>query len=354
MKIAFLSPGNSIHTVKWVNEISFRGHEVFLITMHPPKELLNKGINCINLPFSAPAGYYLNGPILKRILNKIKPDILNTHYASGYGTLARLSGFHPSLLSVWGSDVFDFPFQSRMTLRLIRKNLEEADFIASTSHVMQKQTESILKTPKEIAVTPFGIDCKQFSPMGNNRNNEKLRIGTVKSLAPKYGISCLIEAFNLAVKKGLKNAELVLVGGGPQENELKELTINLGIDKYVSFVGAVPHSEVPRWLNSFDIYVALSQSESFGVAILEASACELPVIVSNVGGLPEVVVNRETGFIVGREDNEAAAAKILELVNNNELRSNMGHKGRNFVLKNYEWSCCVDKMECLYERIISR
>ena len=354
MKLAFLAGHSSIHTVKWVNEMAYRGHEVHLITMHPGTEELHQNIRVHKLPFTPPHGYYLNTWHLRRLLHQINPDILNTHYASGYGTLARLSGFHPNLLSVWGSDVFDFPYESTMKMRIMQKNLSAADRIASTSNIMKRQTEAIYKPDKEIAVTPFGVDCDKFRPMAIGRDETKLRIGTVKKMAPKYGIATLIEAFALLKKQYQGDVELVLVGGGPEEDNLKLLAQKLDVDSHVDFVGLIPHHTVPEYLNSFDIYVALSalDSESFGVAVIEASACGVPVVVSDAGGLPEVVVDGETGFIVPRNNPEDAAERFLRLLRNSQLRKEMGKAGRQFFLENYEWRENADRMERLYEIII--
>ena len=352
MKLVFLGP-RTVHTVKWANEMARRGHEVYLLTLHNSNEPLEPTVKFIELPLKPPFGFYLNAPFLKYLLKKIKPDLLNTHYASSYGTLARLSGFHPNLLSVWGSDVFEFPYLSKFNMRLIRKNICEADRVASTSKIMKRQVESLWRPKSDITVTPFGIDCSKFSPVSEKGSRSgKLRIGTVKSLSPQYGIMYLIKAFALAKDNGLKDAELCIVGGGSQEKELKKLTFELGIQNDLRFTGSVPSSEVPQWLNSFDIYVALSIQESFGVAVLEASACNLPVIVSNAGGLPEVVVDGVTGFIVPTKDYKTAAEKILEMSQDPELREKLGKKGREFVVRNYEWSECANVMEQLYREVI--
>lgn len=352
MKIAFLAGHSSIHTVRWVNEMAARGHDVHLITMHPGKEELNENVKVYNLPFKPPLGYYLNTWRVKKLLRQIQPDILNTHYASGYGTLARLSGFHPNLLSVWGSDVFDFPFQSKLKLKIMQKNLKAADRVASTSNIMKRQTESIYKPDCDIAVTPFGVDCERFKLIDVDKDPNKVIIGTVKKMASQYGISTLIEAFALVKSRVDKEIELILVGGGPQEEELKQLTKVLGVEANVRFIGPVPHYEVPKWLNMFDIYVALSESESFGVAIIEASACEKPVVVSDAGGLPEVVIDGKTGYIVPRNNPEKAAEKIEILINDEILRKKMGRAGRVFVLENYDWKENADRMEALYKEVV--
>lgn len=346
MKIAFLA-SQSVHVIKWTNEMARRGHEVHLITMHRGGEVPVADVKIHKLPVAAPLGYFLNFLPLKSILKKIQPDILNVHYASGYGTLARLSSFHPVVLSVWGTDVYDFPYESKWKMKTIIRNLKYADQIASTSYCMRDQVRNLVIPNKKIKITPFGVDCIKFKPDGM-KSKTKFRVGTVKTMEKRYGIDRLIEAFALACQNGLSDAELILVGGGEKIQSLKGLVKKLNIINQVKFIGPVPHNEVPQWLNSFDVYVALSRSESFGVAIVEASACGVPVIVSNVGGLPEVVSDGKTGYIVAEGDIEAVAERILLLQSEKAHREYLGKQGRQFVLDNYEWYENADRMEKVY------
>lgn len=356
MKIALLSGMSSIHTIRWANAFCSIGHEVHIISIQKPIEPPCDSVNVHMLPFSAPMGYYLNVFALKSLLKKIHPDATSVHYASGYGTLARLANCHPYVLSVWGSDVYDFPEKSKWHASLIRKNLLAADKVCSTSHVMARQTHKTCPNLpiEQIAITPFGVDTTIFFPVPGGRDDNYITIGTVKSLAPKYGIDVLLKSFSYAYKKlreeNLSLAEkmrLMIIGSGPQEKELKKLSELLGISKKCVWKGRVPHGEVPRFLNKLDIYVALSRldSESFGVAIIEASACGVPVVVSDAGGLPEVVVAGETGFIVKRESSVEAGEKILKLIKNTELRKIMGEKGVKNVKLLYEWHSNTLKLE---------
>lgn len=349
-----LAAGNSIHTIKWVNALAKRGHEVHLVTMHKPVEVLYENVFEHVLHFSHPVGYYLNVFFLRKLLNELMPDLLHTHYASGYGTLARLCGYKPMLLSVWGSDVYDFPEESCLKEYTLRKNLASAERISSTSHCMKIQTEKYIKPKLPIEVIPFGVDTEVFCPQPN-RDTDKITIGMVKKMAPKYGPKYLIEAF-ASINNKYPNSRIILVGGGPQEEELKRLADNLGIAENCIFVGSIPHEDVPNWLNRFDIYCAPStlDSESFGVAVIEASACGLPVIVSRVGGLPEVVQENKTGIIVPPKDVNALVQALETLIKNKELRMSMGEAGRVFVQQHYDWKFCVDKMEQLYYQIIEK
>jgi len=147
---------------------------------------------------------------------------------------------------------------------------------------------------------------------------------------------------------------LLIVGDGPQLNELKSLTEELKIDGNVNFTGFIKNKIIPEYLNRMDIYVAMSRmkSESFGVAIVEASACSLPVIVSDIGGLPEVIENGITGFLVESENVDAVSKALIKLIKDKNLREKMGNSGRKFVREKYEWSKCTEIMKSIYDRLM--
>ena len=357
MKLLMLAPASVIHTQRWVEALHGRGIQMVLATQHDPASWqAPAGVKVVRLPHCGTAGYFRNVPALKRLLRDERPDLLNAHYASGYGTTAALAGFRPWLLSVWGSDVYDFPYEARLKGWLLRRNLRCADAVASTSDAMARQVRRLVPDIGPVAVTPFGIDTQRFTP--EPQPHQGIVIGTVKTLAPKYGIDLLLRAFAhvLSVAAPRTVLSLVIVGDGPQRVELEALSETLGIEDHVRFVGAVQHAEVPQWLNGFDLYVAASRldSESFGVAVLEASACGLPVVVSDVGGLPEVVVQGETGCVVAREDVAALAQAIQRLVAAPELRRRFGAAGRERVLARYGWPYSVDAMLRCFDEVVAR
>lgn len=363
MIICLLSGASSIHTVRWANGLSSLGHVVHVITQHPIVDPFDSAVRVHLYPFRGVWGYFTMVPSVRRLLQKIKPDLVNAHYASGYGTTARLVGYHPWVLSVWGSDVYDFPHKSPLHKWLVKKNLRSADQVASTSYCMADETRTLTPELKNIAITPFGVDLSAFFGLQAELpvKKRKIVIGTVKTMKPKYGIDTLIKAYSALVDR-LKvtgsdiELELRLVGGGDQIPELQALAESLGVADSVNFVGQVSHIEVPKQLTKLDIYVALSRldSESFGVAILEASAAGRPVVVSDAGGLPEVTVEGETGFVVPREDPEAAANVLEKLVWDSELRYQMGVAGQRHVAEHYSWDLSIKTMLSMYEKTIQK
>lgn len=362
MKIALLSGASSIHTARWANGLQAAGHEVHVISQHPRTETFTPGVQVHLSPFRGTAGYFTMAPKVRRLLKQLQPDIVNAHYASGYATTARLVRYRPWVLSVWGSDVYDFPYKSPLHHWLIHTNILSADAVASTSLCMAEQVRAIAPMVEAIAITPFGVDLSAFQ--GSNPTSQarpgRWVIGTVKTMAERYGIDTLIEAFALLLHK-LTNTNtqlanqlhLRLVGGGPQTTALQHLVQDLGIADRVEFIGQVPHAQIPQTLAGMDIYVALSRSESFGVAILEAGAAGRPVVVSDAGGLQEVTVHGLTGIVVPREHPQAAADAMEQMLLNAELRQQMGRAAQLHVAKHYSWPACIRMMENFYERTVT-
>jgi glycosyltransferase involved in cell wall biosynthesis len=364
MKILLLSDANSPHTIKWATSLALRDIDILILSLNKYvvdeyNKYKNIKIKTLNEKVTKKEGSilklkYLKAlPLLKKIIKEYNPDILHAHYASSYGLLGALTGFHPFIISVWGTDIFSFPKKSIQHKELLKFNLKKADKILSTSHVMAKETS--LYTNKEIEVTPFGIDINQFKPMEFESLFDKkdIVIGTVKTLEEKYGIEYLIRAFKIVSDKYSDlPLKLLIVGGGSLENKLKNLAKQLQIDNNTIFTGKVPYNEVPKYQNMLTISVSVSDSESFGVAVLEASACEKPVVVSNVGGLPEIVKDEVTGIVVPPKNAEKTAEAIEKLILNKDLRVKMGKAGRKRVIELYNWDKCVDNMVKIYEDIL--
>ncbi len=210
---------------------------------------------------------------------------------------------------------------------------------------------------KKIKLTPFGIDVNKFRSFETRGffDSADIVIGTIKSLEYRYGIDYLLKTFAIIKTEfNALNVKLLIVGTGVQEAYLKKLSEELGINSDTVFAGYINYSEIPRYHNMIDIFCALSLEESFGVSILEACACEKPVVVSDAGGLPEVVEHKKTGLVVKRKDPQLAAEAISTLIKDECLRKTLGKNGRKKVITEYKWEDSVAKMVTIYNEIINK
>ncbi len=369
IKILILGDSNSPHILRWAKSLRNAGCKINIFTLHVPDDNLYNGTPDIGL-YTVNISRKIQGKKetniskliylqavkkLKELIIDLKPDILHSHYISSYGLIGALTSFHPYIVSVWGADIYNFPNISFIHKIMIKYSLKKADKILSTSYAMAIQTKKF--TAKNVEVTPFGIDINKFKPMKNEiiNENKSIVIGTIKKLEKKYGIEYLIRAFKLVKDKFPSlSLKLLIVGEGSLEGKLKKVVEELQIESSTEFTGFVNHDNIVKYHNMLDIFLSLSieDSESFGVAVLEASACEKPVIVTNVGGLPEVVIDGETGFVVENKNIQAASKAIIKLLKNKILRDSIGKAGRQHVVKNFNWNDNVNQMINIYKQLI--
>jgi glycosyltransferase involved in cell wall biosynthesis len=213
--------------------------------------------------------------------------------------------------------------------------------------------ETAKYTTKKIFVTPFGVDLTKYTIKARDNSPKTITIGIVKSLEKTYGISLLLKAFKLLIEsKPEKELKLLVVGGGSQYKRLKKLAKELSITKYVTFNGPANPDEIVNFHNLMDIEAYPSEQESFGVSAVEASACGNPVIVTNVGGLPEIIEHDVSGIIVNKNDHTQLYEALHKLVINDKLRSEMGKSGRSRVEQLYDFEKNLDTMIGIYKSVL--
>lgn len=357
MRICFVGPANSAHIIKWCKYFVSRQHEVHVVSFYPSTidhvnvhSLGNQDLSEASI--FKKARYLLLSRRLKYVVDSIAPDIINVHRASSYGLVTALSGLKNYILSVWGSDIFDFPKRGLIHQMLVMYSLSKASYLFSTSKVMAEETSKY--TNKEIVITPFGVDLELFSPIHRNRHDQTFTISIVKGLSHTYGISDLLHAYAL-VRKALPKApmELQIAGKGVDEASLKQLARSLGISNEVKWLGFISQENASKiWANS-DLAVIPSIQESFGVSAIEAQASGVPLIVSDAPGLIEVTDVGNSSIVVPRSSPEDISKAIIDLYNDDEKRRKMGIAGRSYVERDYEYSACFSRIERIYELLLS-
>lgn len=364
IKVLLLADPSSSHIIKWANSLYDSGLEVSIFSMSKYEQLqFNPGIMIESFKIPEwikwkPDGnllkslYLLALPKLKKIIKQNSPIILHAHSASSYGLLGALSSYKPFLISVWGNDVYNFPRKSDLLRKILEFNLSRADKIFSTSSNMAKETRKYSKV--DVEVINFGVDTNIFKPTLEKEyfSQNDIVIGTIKSLEPKYGIFDLVDAFNLLKEKFPSvSLKLLIVGRGSLEKELNDYIKRLKLTESTVITGFIPFNKIPQMHNTLDIMVATSveDSESFGVSVLESSACGRPVVVTNVGGLPEVVEDDVTGKIIPPKRPDILAKELEKLILNIKLRKDMGSAGRMRVVEKFNWKNNVEQMIINYK-----
>ena len=351
MRICIVAPADNYHTIKWCKWFSAHNHDVHVISFSNG-DIPNVNVHFINAGVDVEGNdwqklkYLLQAKKIKNIINDIKPSIISVHYATSYGTVMALSGLKGYVLSVWGSDVYDFPNKSFIHKMMLKFSLKKAGYIFSTSKAMADETRKY--TNKKIFVTPFGVDMKLFAPDKRSRKNldDYFVVGTVKALRPKYGIDYLLKAVKIANMRDQGSSIIVrIAGSGPNEGEYRTLAEQLKLN--VEWLGFISQEQAAEEWANMDVAIIPStlESESFGVSAVEAEACGVPVIISDIPGLMEATKPGVTSVVVKRCDEYELANAIIELKNKPEQRMSMGKAGREYVLANFEVNDCFRRIE---------
>ena len=363
MKILLLADANSIHTIKWVESLHKHELNILVFSLFKPtddvaKKYQNWGISLISadlqskirnlrVPNISKLNYLTAFRLLKKTMNAFGPDIIHAHYASSYGVLGYISNFKPFILSVWGSDVYDFPQKNQLNKWLLKKVIHSANTVCSTSEAMK----AVIATQFDrfdVQVIPFGIDTNVFTPA--LKSPHQFTVGTVKSIEAHNGIDCLLDAADILINK-YHNTQIhfLIVGQGSLLEEMKGKTRHLGLDNYVKFAGYIPHENIVEYHQKLSVFISVSTRESFGVSVLEAAACGIPAITSNVGGLPEVNQDNYTGYVIPPNDPEKLASLIFKLFKDKNLKNRMEENTRERVIKQFNWNENVAQMINVYQ-----
>jgi glycosyltransferase involved in cell wall biosynthesis len=351
MKIALLAALASKHTQKWYRELTARGLDVHVITAHPADDC---GIPAVRVDSGQGLKRLFTAGAVSDHVKYLKPDIVHAYYATSYGFWAARTSHHPLVISVWGSDIAVTPRKSLAARILTSYSLNRADAVCATSNYLKEETCQMFKgVSKKIEVIPFGVDTDLFKPGEPKENGQKrLVLGSARTLERTYGLDVLIRAFRDVLPEH-PYARLRIAGDGSARRELQNLAKSLSLMDRTEFLGDLAEAEMPEFLRSLDIAVLPSRLESFGVAAVEALACGIPVIGSNIGGIPEILGNGECGSLVEPDSVDALSKAIIELAEDTSLRKLLSERGRIRVEEKYRLTSTTDMQMTLYQRLLS-
>jgi len=363
--LAIVSLGDNIHTIRWANSFAERDWDVTIISTNNKKNVHHRQHPNIKIFTLDEYVKFEGSSLIKRIqqyrslkrkLKGEKYDIIHAHFISHYTYF--LTGLNNLIISLWGKDIiWDYSYKEPIIKKMIKKAiLKRVNYISTTSNFLKHTAISYFKnSEKKIRVIPFGVKMEYFVPSREKLSSQNVKLVFIKHLEVKYGPMILLEAFKKVVSEN-NNIELILVGDGSLRKDVLDFVEKNNLQSKVHYRGKVSHEEIISALDESDIFVMPSvfQSESFGVAAIEASAMELPIIVTRVGGVPEVIVDHKTGLLIEPNKTEELKNAIEWLIENKEKAKQMGKYGRIFTKNNYSWDENVNQMHDYYNYIISQ
>lgn len=349
-------------------ELAERGHSVHFISYALPTRLCKLDerikfheVEMFDYPLFefAPYDLALASKIIE-VAEAEEIDVMHMHYAIPHATAAYLARqmylprrYLPFVTTLHGTDI-TLVGTRRSFLPITRFSIAQSDAVTAVSRYLAEETCRAFGHC-DVEVIPNFINSHEYCRRPNSSLRATLAppaqpiIIHVSNFRPVKRIGDCIHALAL-IRKSIP-ARLVMCGDGPERKMAEALAAEYGLTEEVVFVGQVPN--ISEYLGVADLLLLPSETESFGLAALEAIASEVPVIATRVGGLPEVVVNGKHGFLVDVGDTEAIADRAIELLGNEELRREMGRKGRAWALDEYNTERVIPQYVALYERVIS-
>ncbi len=369
MTILLLGNAKSIHTLRWAGYFSRKGYNVHLITYGSPicEDVQGVKINLIGRSLPIKLGRIntlINLPIAvwqtRRIIKKIKPDILNAHYATSYGQLAVLSGFRPFILTAWGSDILIAPKESWIVKKVVSWVLFKAKIITCDAEHMKKAIIKLGAKPDKVRIIYFGVDTEKFKP---GEKDEKLtkKIGasgcqvviSLRNLNSLYDIETLIKSTPIILEKKPKT-KFIIAGKGSCENKLKKMVKDLKLEESVKFVGYIANQDLPRYLKTADVYVSTSLSDAgISSSTAEAMSSGLALVITDSGENNKWIKNNDNGFIVPTKNPKLLADRVTTLLNDEKLRKSFGKKARKMIEQKNNYCKEMEKMEELYKQLLN-
>jgi len=242
-------------------------------------------------------------------------------------------------------------FRAKFFRPFLKNVLRISDSLVSSSEFLIDEIEAYLVRidRKKLNILHEAVDTTKFKP--KNISNPENILLTVARIDPVKGLENLINSIPLILMK-IPDVNIKIVGSIPNKNyflTLKNKILELECEKFVEFVGPVPHEELPNVLSSSKIFILTSKTEASSISTLEAMASGLPVIVTRVGGMQSLIINGINGFLVEPDDSESVAEKAIELLFNDSLRAKIGKNARDTIEKNYNWDNFIDGLIILFQ-----
>jgi len=359
--------GSGVVATELGMELAARGHEVHFISYAPPIRLNAASeriqfheVEVSTYPLFDHPPYALALAVkMVEVAESAGLDLLHVHYAIPHSVSALLARSMavprrlPFITTLHGTDI-TLVGNDRSYLPITRFSIEQSDGVTAISNYLKQRTLAEFDIKNPIEVIPNFVNCDLYCRSAKSEERAQWAPGGepilmhLSNFRPVKRVTDVIEIFALVRQK--MPAKLVLIGDGPDRGSAEWLVRQKGLGRDVHFLGK--QDRVHEKLGLADLFLLPSDLESFGLAALEAMACEVPVIATNVGGLPEVVEHGVDGYLVAPRDVAAAANSAVEILSRADRGREMGQRARTNARKKYCASDIIPRYEAYYRRVL--
>jgi len=349
-------------------ELAARGHEIHFISYAMPIRLSEAHeriyfheVEVTSYPlFDHPPYTLALATRMYEVAEEASLDLLHVHYAIPHSVSALLARMMsqrkrlPFITTLHGTDI-TLVGNDRSYLPITRFSIEESDGVTAISNYLRDRTIRDFDIKRPIEVIPNFVNCDLYMRCTNQsarerwaKNGEPILMH-LSNFRPVKRITDVVEIF--AQVRAKIPAKLIMIGDGPDRGSAEFLVRKKGLSKDVFFLGK--QDRVQEKLGLADLFLLPSEEESFGLAALEAMACEVPVVATNVGGLPEVVTHGVDGYLIPPHDIQAGAKYALEILTRPDRGRAMGQQARINARSKYCSNDVIPQYEAYYIKVIN-
>jgi glycosyltransferase involved in cell wall biosynthesis len=303
------------------------------------------------------------------LIRKIKPDIIHTYYLANNGLIASLSGKHPLIHTIMGSDIITFPEINIIFRLLIKYALNTSDIVHVSDETSKNRVLELGCNKDRVFVQEWSVDLSKFSPkaMDNLKHiyNVQYLVLCTAWWKPDCFVDILIKAIPLITRE-ISSIKFILLGGGPEEGKLKDLAEELNVKHYIEFIGRVPEDEMPKYLASSDLVVdtitnytffrgrLFKRTQGFGLgqANRQALACGTPVLATN-----NIIGEKADScalFHYKQFDHEDLANKLVAIISNNNLIHLERELARDYATQNFDENKNFNNWNNIYMKLVTK
>lgn len=347
MRLIYFTLGYSTHDYRFLKAISDGGHDVYFLQLEGNQRQVEsrsvpENVNQVIWKGGREPFTWSKLPSLvmdfKRLLRDIKPDLVHAGPIQTCAFIAVLAGASPLLTMSWGFDLMDDVHKGWMWEFATKYTLKRSTFFTSDANVTKEKAVAYGMNPEKTIVFPWGVNLEHFRMQ--NEEGRMVKEGFVlfcnRSWEARYGVDVLARAF-VKVAQQREDIRLLLLGGGSQSTYLRKIFQSGGVDEYVTYGGQISQTDLPRWYHIADLYISPSHVDGSSVSLMEALACGLPCLVSDIPANKEWVFDGVNGWLFRDGDSDQLAEKILAAMSQREKLPEIGRASRSEAEKRADW-----------------